>query len=294
MLAYILAIAVALGSIVFYMAAFFFPEVHRKNDFYWSFLGFFYALVLWVCSGRITGGVLLGQTASVVLLGWMGWQMLTLRKIKAPVAEQTEISPEVQQQVKSFSVGSLLQPLSGVFRKKSVKTTPSPTETTTETATPLSSEAALQEIAKSEAIIANPTIDITSSSLEELTQETATLDIVIPHKSESTIEDAEGEETDTMTNVENSAVPPQSANPEMISEAQVQDNSKSGTVGSVEEAVAEAAQPRIDNLNIDDNTPISDIAPEAELAPPAEAISDSNALESGNVSELPKQAKPSE
>jgi len=289
MLAYILAIAVALGSIVLYMAAFFFPEVHRKNDFYWSFLGFFYALVLWICAGRITGGVLLGQTASVVLLGWMGWQTLTLRKIKAPVAEQTEISPEVQQQVKSLSVGSLLQPVSQIFRKKSVKTTPSPTETTTETATPLSSEAALQEIAKSEAIPANPQIDITSSSIEELTQKTASLDIVIPNKSESTLENAEGGETDTITNVENSAVPPQSANPEMVAEAQIQDNQKSGTVGNVEEAVAEAAQPRIDNLNIDENTPISDVAPEAELAPPAEVPSETNAPESENVSELPEK-----
>ncbi|MDY7015406.1 MAG: Ycf66 family protein, partial [Cyanobacteriota bacterium] len=61
MLAYILAIAVAFGSFAFYMAAFFFPEVHRKYDFLWSGVGFFYAFVLWICAGRITGGVLLGQ-----------------------------------------------------------------------------------------------------------------------------------------------------------------------------------------------------------------------------------------
>lgn len=84
MLAYILALGVGLGSFALYMAAFFFPEVHRKSDFIWSGIGLFYALVLWVCAGRITGGVLLGQTASVALLGWFGWQTLKLRWDHAP------------------------------------------------------------------------------------------------------------------------------------------------------------------------------------------------------------------
>lgn len=91
MLAYILALAVGLGSIGLYLAAFFVPEIHRKNDFYWSGLGFFYALMLWVCAGRITGGVLLGQLASVSLLGWFGWQTLTLRRELTPVEQQTEL-----------------------------------------------------------------------------------------------------------------------------------------------------------------------------------------------------------
>jgi hypothetical protein len=69
MLAYVLALVIALGSLAIYMTAFFFPEVHRKEDFIWSGVGLFYALVLWVCAGRITGGVLLGQMASVALLG---------------------------------------------------------------------------------------------------------------------------------------------------------------------------------------------------------------------------------
>jgi hypothetical protein len=50
MLAYILAIAVAVSSLALYLAAFFLPEVHRKNDFIWSGVGLFYALVLWVCA----------------------------------------------------------------------------------------------------------------------------------------------------------------------------------------------------------------------------------------------------
>lgn len=91
MLTYLLAIAVGLGSFSLYMAAFFFPEVHRRYDLVWSGVGIFYALVLWVCAGRITGGVLLGQIASVALLGWFGWQTLTLRRAQTPIPQQTQL-----------------------------------------------------------------------------------------------------------------------------------------------------------------------------------------------------------
>lgn len=91
MLAYVLALVVGLSSLALYIAAFFFPEVHRKHDFLWSGLGMFYALVLWVCAGRITGGVLLGQAASVTLLGWLGWQTLALRRQVAPLEQQTAV-----------------------------------------------------------------------------------------------------------------------------------------------------------------------------------------------------------
>ncbi|NER05276.1 MAG: hypothetical protein F6K17_23120 [Okeania sp. SIO3C4] len=94
MLTKILALAVGLGSLALYLVAFFFPEVHRKNDFIWSGLGLFYALVLWFCAGRITGAVLLGQVASVALLGYFGWQTLTLRRQVTPVAEQTKVSTQ--------------------------------------------------------------------------------------------------------------------------------------------------------------------------------------------------------
>ena len=73
MLAYILAFAVGLGSFSIYMAAFFFPEVHRKSDFTWSGVGLFYALILWACAGRITGALLLGQMAGVAMMGWFAW-----------------------------------------------------------------------------------------------------------------------------------------------------------------------------------------------------------------------------
>ncbi|NES96456.1 MAG: hypothetical protein F6K32_14725 [Desertifilum sp. SIO1I2] len=95
MLAYILAFAVGLGSLVLYTAALFFPEVYRKGDFIWSGVGLFYALVLWVCAGQIRGGLLLGQTASVVLIGWLGWQTLMMRRSLTPSAQQTPVSEDL-------------------------------------------------------------------------------------------------------------------------------------------------------------------------------------------------------
>lgn len=121
MLAYILALVVGLGSLALYMAAFFFPEVHRKADFGWSAVGLFYALVLWVCAGRITGGLLLGQAASVALLGWFGWQTVTLRRSLTSPEARTEISPEAQEKLEGLSPARLGQQLqqqaSGLFKK---------------------------------------------------------------------------------------------------------------------------------------------------------------------------------
>ncbi|HEY9690587.1 MAG TPA: Ycf66 family protein [Oculatellaceae cyanobacterium] len=102
MLAYILALAVGFGSVGLYIAAFFFPEVHRKSDLIWSGVGMFYALVLWVCAGRITGGVLLGQIASVALLGWFAWQTLIMRREMVPAAQQTPI-PSKEKLQETFS-----------------------------------------------------------------------------------------------------------------------------------------------------------------------------------------------
>lgn len=91
MLAYVLAIGVGLSSFALYMAAFFFPEVHRKNDFIWSGIGLFYALVLWLYAPQIKGGILLGQTSGVALLGWLGWQTFWLRRQTAPLDQQTPL-----------------------------------------------------------------------------------------------------------------------------------------------------------------------------------------------------------
>ena len=110
MLAYILAFAIGLGSFSIYMAAFFFPEVHRKSDFTWSGVGLFYALILWACAGRITGALLLGQMAAVAMLGWFAWETLTLRRLVTPIAQQTPIP-----QSANLAAGV---PFAGLFGKK--------------------------------------------------------------------------------------------------------------------------------------------------------------------------------
>ncbi|MEG4799010.1 Ycf66 family protein [Microcoleus sp. ARI1-B5] len=112
MLAYFLALAVGLGSFSIYMAAFFFPEVHRKSDFAWSGVGLFYALILWACAGRITGALLLGQMAGVAVLGSFAWETLTLRRLVTPVSEQTPIPQAAN------LAGAMGAPLSGLFGKK--------------------------------------------------------------------------------------------------------------------------------------------------------------------------------
>lgn len=89
MLAKLLATGIGIGSLTFYIAAFFFPEVHRRHDFFWSGVGLFYALVLWICAGRFTGALLISQVASGALVVWLGWQTLQLRRAKTPLLLQT-------------------------------------------------------------------------------------------------------------------------------------------------------------------------------------------------------------
>ena len=118
MLANILALAVGLGSLALYLAAFFFPEVHRKNDFLWSGVGLFYALVLWFCARQITGAVLLGQFACVILLGALGWQLVTLRRSITPTDLQTPVSVESFNQSTTETVSQIKTNLrTGSWRK---------------------------------------------------------------------------------------------------------------------------------------------------------------------------------
>jgi hypothetical protein len=121
MLAYVLAWVIGLGSLGLYLAAFFLPEIHRKNDFIWSGLGLFYALVLWVYAQRITGGILLGQTASVALISWLGWETLKLRRQLTPSEQQTELpdSTSIRAQVNLIQEKLTKQPerIAGLFTK---------------------------------------------------------------------------------------------------------------------------------------------------------------------------------
>jgi hypothetical protein len=116
MLTYLLALVVALGSLSFYMAAFFVPEIHRRQDFLWSGVGLFYALVLWSCAGRITGAVLLGQIAGVSLVVWLGWQTLTLRRELTPTEVQT---PATWADVQRWGI-QMGEKVQGYFKAESI------------------------------------------------------------------------------------------------------------------------------------------------------------------------------
>ena len=72
------------------------PKIHRQDDFFWSGLGLFYALVLWFCAPQITGAVLLGQLAAVALLISYSWQVIKLRK--------AIVNPSEEQNLDGFSV----------------------------------------------------------------------------------------------------------------------------------------------------------------------------------------------
>jgi Ycf66 protein N-terminus len=95
MLAYFLSVIVGTGSLALYLAAFLFPEIHRQKDIFWSGLGLFYALVLWINGQSLSGGLLLGQALSVVLLGWFTWETLSLRREIIPANQRTPLPSDL-------------------------------------------------------------------------------------------------------------------------------------------------------------------------------------------------------
>ncbi len=107
MLAYFLSVLVGTGSVGMYFAAFFFPEIYRKHDLLWSGVGLLYALVLWVEADQLNGGLLVGQTASVLLLSWFAWQNITLRQQLTNFDQQ--LLPSVNDQQKSPLASGLEQ-----------------------------------------------------------------------------------------------------------------------------------------------------------------------------------------
>ncbi|MDJ0592338.1 MAG: Ycf66 family protein [Pleurocapsa sp. MO_226.B13] len=116
MLSYALAIAVASCSLVLFSTAFFMSDIHSQDDFLWSGVGLFYALVLWYCARNITGAVLLGQAAVTTLLVSYSWQTLKLRKAVAN-------SPEAEG-IDSFS---LLKAISSLLKRNQPQSQPEAT-----------------------------------------------------------------------------------------------------------------------------------------------------------------------
>lgn len=251
MLAYILAFVVGLGSLAIYIAAFFFPEIHRKNDFIWSGVGLFYGLVLWVFAPRITGGLLLGHVASVALLVWFGWQTLSLRRQLTPQVEQTPVpSPEtvktgIQEQVSKFSLQEKLAQLQGTLgnifsgaKNKAQQTITKKTAESpkTETKTAKSAQKPAVEI-----------IDKTSETPEAPAEtKSATEDVLEATPTPPTTEVVAAAETKSATEDIPSATPPHPASAEMVAAAQ----------GETEEKAP---------------IPVEEIALDTTLSPPAEA-----------------------
>ncbi|MBD2344366.1 Ycf66 family protein [Anabaena subtropica] len=236
MLANVLALVVGLGSLAIYISAFFFPEIHRKNDFIWSGVGLFYALVLWVFAPRISGGLLLGHVASVALLVWFGWQTLSLRRQVTPQVQQTPIPSSeavkstIQEQAAKFSlaekVAQLQQGIGNTFSGLKNKVQPTDTKIATTASTQTIAKPAVEIIDKTE----KPAEAVTTTETQSTEAETVSL------------------ETASLTETVPDVVPPHPPSPELVEAAQ-------------SHSEAEDKQP----------IPVEEIAPDAVLAPPAEA-----------------------
>ena len=102
MLSYALAIVVAISSLVLFSTAFLMSKIHRRDDFLWSAVGLFYALVLWYCARNITGAVLLGQAAATALLVSYSWQTIKLRRIIADPTQAAAANNSVLGSINGF------------------------------------------------------------------------------------------------------------------------------------------------------------------------------------------------
>ncbi|MFY0609756.1 MAG: Ycf66 family protein [Candidatus Atelocyanobacterium thalassa] len=92
MLVHTLSVTAGLASLFLYLSAFFFPRLHKKDDFFWSGLGLFYSLSLWICVEEVTEGLLLGQLCILILVLSFGWQNFRLRNTMINLEHQTDFT----------------------------------------------------------------------------------------------------------------------------------------------------------------------------------------------------------
>ena len=139
MLSYALAIAVAISSFGLFLTAFLMSDIHRKDDFLWSAVGLFYALILWFCARNITGAVLLGQASASLLLISFIWQTLKLRKAVA--------NPEQAVAISNFSV---LRAVNGLLDRKKKQPQVTPTSSVNDAEVVTESEIAIPQTTSTE------------------------------------------------------------------------------------------------------------------------------------------------
>ena len=120
MLAYFLATIMAIISLVLFLNAFISPKTHRQDDFLWSALGLFYALILWICANRFTGAILLGQVAGVAITISFIWENRQLRKVVTAESDSNEL-------LEGFSILNFVgQSLAKISSKKKTPQAESP------------------------------------------------------------------------------------------------------------------------------------------------------------------------
>jgi hypothetical protein len=110
MLSNLLALMVGSGGLALIAGAFLAPKLYRNNDLVWGGVALFYGVVLWFCSTQIRGAVLLGDSAAVSLIGWLGWQAFLGRWGSLSDADRAQLldGSAIQSQFKALTSGQTL------------------------------------------------------------------------------------------------------------------------------------------------------------------------------------------
>ena len=211
MLSYALAIVVASSSLVLFLTAFFMSDIHRQDDFLWSAVGLFYALILWFCARNFTGAMLLGQAAATGLLVTYSWQTLKLRKAIANPAKAAEIS--------SFSV---LQSINNLLKRNKSQVQPA----VTSTESPTMPKVTEQEIA------------IPQASKTD-TSESSTVKKNLPVKDEADSNSVEDDRLDTVADEQNTVSKTADRNISLPDEQLKAVESNSQPAATIDEKVSE-------------------------------------------------------
>ena len=254
MLSYALAIAVATISLVLFLTAFLMSDIHRKDDFFWSGVGFIYALVLWFCARNITGAVLLGQAAATAVLVSSTWQTLKLRRAIA--------NPDRAAEIYNFSVWQKIQNL---LKSKQPQVKP--------TATPPLETPVTPKVTEREIAIPDTTSEATESVEQAATEATKTATKVDAPKAEPKIPQRSTTPENRVTTDSQAVVPTQ--NQALESKENIAQNPTSSS---------QTSQPKNNTAQREQTPKITQVEPQVETK---ENISQN--LTSSNQASQPKQ-----